>query len=153
MVSGAKNPDLKAAFKSHLDETKQQAERLVKIAEMLGIKASGKVCKGMEGLIEEGAEALSEDGVAIVLDLGIIGAASRVEHYEIAGYTAAISLAEALGLTEAVKVLNESLFEETRAEASLSELSARLISEIAKSEAAPESNGGKAAKRMMAGKT
>ena len=106
MIAGARDPELKAGFKAHLEETKEQSERLLKIAELLDIKASGKVCKGMEGLIEEGSEALSATGPAVLLDLGIIAAASRVEHYEIAGYTSAISLAEALGQTEAVKALN-----------------------------------------------
>ena len=152
MASGAKNPDLKAAFKAHLEETKQQAERLVKIAEMLGIKASGKVCKGMEGVIEEGAEALAEAGEAVILDLGIISAACRVEHYEMAGYKSAISLAEALGHTEAVKLLNESLFEENGAEASLGQLSARLIAECAESNPAQETVRGRLAERMTAGK-
>jgi len=153
MVSGAKDPDLKAAFKAHLEETKQQAERLVKIAEIMGTKATGKVCKGMEGVIEEGAEALSEDGDAIILDLGIISAASRVEHYEIAGYSSAISLAEALGHTEAVKLLNESLFEENGAEASLSELCARLISQCGERDADSDPVRGRMGEKTMAGKT
>lgn len=153
MVSGANDPDLKAALKAHLEETKQQAERLIKVAEIMGVKATGKVCKGMEGVIEEGAEALSEDGEAIILDLSIISAASRVEHYEIAGYSSAISLAEALGHTEAVKLLNESLFEENGAEASLSELSARLISEHSDAEAPVDRVSGKMGEKMMAGKT
>ena len=106
----------------------------------------------MEGVIEEGSEGLSGDGDAAILDLGIIAAASRVEHYEIARYTTAISLAEALGESEAVKMLNESLSEEQGAEESLAGLSARLISDCEESAGATVSGGGKASERMMAGK-
>jgi ferritin-like metal-binding protein YciE len=82
MAKGSNDPTLQDAFKGHLKETEAQVQRLEQIAEILGIKASGKKCVGMEGCIKEGAEALSEEGNETVLDLGIIGAGSRVEHYE-----------------------------------------------------------------------
>src|ERR1700722_3962228 len=93
MAKGSNDPSLQNAFKGHLKETEAQVQRLEQIAGILEIKPSGR-CVGMEGCINEGAEALSEEGDETVLDLGIIGAGSRVEHYEMAGYLTAISLAE-----------------------------------------------------------
>ncbi len=105
MAKGSNDPALQDAFKGHLKETEAQVQRLEKIAEILEITPSGKKCVGMEGCIKEGAEALSEDGDATVLDLGIIGAGSRVEHYEMAGYRTAISLAEQIGENQVVSLL------------------------------------------------
>src|SRR5438045_9114649 len=79
MVKGSTNPALKEALAAHLEETKGQVGRLEKVAQILSIKATGKKCKGMAGVIEEGAEVLEEEGAEPILDLGIIGAASRVE--------------------------------------------------------------------------
>ncbi|MFN0102147.1 MAG: ferritin-like domain-containing protein [Bryobacteraceae bacterium] len=155
MVAGANDPELKAGLKAHLEETKEQAARLERIAEMLGTKASGKLCKGMEGLVAEGSEALSEDGTPAVLDLGIIGAACRVEHYEMAGYMCAIALAEQLGHTEAVNLLNESLAEENSAEGSLREKATALMNEAGDGDGAPESSTQstkKSGMKAMAGK-
>ena len=109
MVKGSSDPGLKAAFAAHLKETEEQAARLEKIAEILEIKPSGKKCVGMEGCISEGAEALEEQGEENILDLGIIGAGPRVEHYKMAGYMPAISLAQRLGKGDVVTPLNASL--------------------------------------------
>ena len=103
-------------------------QRLEEIAGILEIKPSGKKCVGMEGCIKEGAEALSEDGNETVLDLGIIGAGSRVEHYEIAGYLTAISLADQIGEKEVVSLLKKSLSEEQGAEDKLRKIAANLLS-------------------------
>jgi ferritin-like metal-binding protein YciE len=130
MIAGAKSKDLKAGLKAHLEETKQQVVRLETIAGILGGKASGKLCKGMEGVISECAEALSLDAPPAVFDLGLIAAARRVEHYEMAGYLTAIALAEGLGAPEVVKLLNESLTEENAADSSLTDLMPRLLSEF-----------------------
>ncbi len=92
MAKGSNNEELARAFEAHLKETENQVKRLEQIAKLLGTEPTGKKCKGMEGVIEEGSEALDEDGDENVLDLGVIGAGSRVEHYEIAGYTTAISV-------------------------------------------------------------
>src|SRR5271155_4867325 len=86
MAKGSNDPDLKQALSTHLKETEGQVARLERIAEILEIKPAGKKCVGMEGCIREGAEALAEEGEENVLDLGIIGAGTRVEHYEMAGY-------------------------------------------------------------------
>ena len=99
MAKAAESPDLKRAFERHLEETRRQVERLDQIGEELEIKLTGKKCKGMEGLIEEGKEAmqeLEEDNI----DAGLIGAAQKVEHYEIAGYGTARTHAEMLGLPQ-----------------------------------------------------
>jgi ferritin-like metal-binding protein YciE len=127
MAKGANDPALREAFKGHLKETEAQAERLEQIAKILEIKPSGKKCVGMEGCIKEGAEALSEDGDERVLDLGIIGAGSRVEHYEMAGYLTAISLAEQIGEKQVVSLLRKSLAEEQGAEDKLRKIAANLI--------------------------
>jgi ferritin-like metal-binding protein YciE len=136
MAKGSNNPALQDAFNGHLKETEQQVQRLEQIAGILEIKPSGKKCVGMEGCIKEGAEALSEDGDETVLDLGIIGAGSRVEHYEMAGYLTAISLAERMGEKEVVSLLKKSLAEEQGAEDKLRKIAASLLIGAAKKVAA-----------------
>lgn len=127
MIESATNPELKAAFQAHLLETKSQITRLEQATELLNTKATGKTCKGMEGVLEEGAEAISEKGNPSFLDLGIIGAACRVEHYEMAGYTTAIALAEQLGQPEVVELLSETLEEESACEEGLRDLMVELM--------------------------
>ena len=86
MAKNATNAELQQAFTKHLEETEGHVERLEQIFEMLGERAGGKTCKGMEGLIEEAKELLEEDAAEEVLDAGLISKAQHVEHYEIAGY-------------------------------------------------------------------
>src|SRR5437764_13449075 len=86
MAKAASNPDLQEAFTTHLEETKEHAERLEKIFETLDESPKGKKCKAMEGLIEEGKEMMGEDDEPEVLDAALISAAQKVEHYEIASY-------------------------------------------------------------------
>jgi ferritin-like metal-binding protein YciE len=124
MAKGSTDPSLKAALTAHLKETQEQVTRLEKAAELLGIKPTGKKCVGMEGCIKEGAEALDEDGNDAVLDLGIIGAGGRVEHYEMAGYMTAISLAQLIGATAVVTLLKASLAEEEAADKKLRQIGA-----------------------------
>lgn len=107
MAKGSNDPALQAAFQGHLKETEAQVKRLEEIPSILEFKPTGKKCVGMEGCIKEGAEVLSEEGDDTVLDLGIIGAGSRVEHYEMAGYLTAISLAEQIGETKAAGLFVE----------------------------------------------
>ena len=115
MVKGASDSTLREALSAHLGETQDQVVRLERVAELLGIKPGGKKCVGMEGCISEGAEVLAEDGEEGILDLALIGAGTRVEHYEMAGYLTAISLAQRIGETEAVGLLKASLAEEEAA--------------------------------------
>src|ERR1044071_374348 len=86
MIKAASSPKLKAGFEEHLQQTRNQVERLEKIFKELDESPKGKKCKGMEGLIEEGKELMEEDAEPEVLDAGLIAAAQKVEHYEIAGY-------------------------------------------------------------------
>jgi ferritin-like metal-binding protein YciE len=127
MAKGSTSPELQAAFRGHLAETLKQVQRLEEAAALLGIKPTGKKCAGIEGVIQEGAEALEQEGDGDVLDLGIIGAGSRVEHYEIAGYLTAISLAKRIGAGEVVVLLQQSLAEEQGAEQKLRKLAGALI--------------------------
>jgi len=127
MIKGSTDETLKAAFKSHLIETEKQVARLEEAATLLSIKATGKKCAGMEGVIQEGAEVLAETGDETVLDLGIIGAASRVEHYEIAGYLTAINLAKRMNAGEVAMLLEQSLAEEQEAERKLRGISVDLV--------------------------
>jgi ferritin-like metal-binding protein YciE len=127
MAKGSNDPALAAAFKKHLKETEAQVARLERVGKLLDIKPSGKKCEGMEGVIKEGAEALSETGDETILDLGIIGAGSRVEHYEMAGYLTAISLAQHIGAGDVVSLLQQSLTEEQAAEQTLRKIASGLM--------------------------
>jgi ferritin-like metal-binding protein YciE len=127
MAKGANDSALREAFLAHLKETEDQVARLEKVAEILEIKPSGKKCIGMEGCISEGAEALGEEGEERILDLGIIGAGTRVEHYEMAGYMTAISLAQRIGKSDVVALLKESFSEEQAAEQKLRSIAAALL--------------------------
>jgi ferritin-like metal-binding protein YciE len=131
MAKGANDPALQTAFRDHLKETEGQVKRLEEVARLLEIKPSGKKCMGMEGVIQEGAEALQEEGDETILDLGIIGAGSRVEHYEMAGYLTAISLAGRMKAGEVVTLLKQSLAEEQGAEKKLRTIGAGLIKRAA----------------------
>ena len=127
MQKGSNMPELAEAFATHLKETEGQVERLDQIGEMLDVRLGGKKCKGMEGVIEEGAEVLEDKGEESICDLAITGAACRVEHYEMAGYQSAISLAQQLGHTDAVRLLQETLAQEQAADKKMRELASRLI--------------------------
>jgi len=115
LARGAKSSELKTLFTAHLDETKGQVERLKQVFELLGEKPTGEHCNGMEGVIEEGADALEKDEEGASFDSGIIGAALRTEHYEIAGYTAAIAMSNVLSLSDVTALLTENLNEELTA--------------------------------------
>ena len=122
MAKAATNEDLKAGFEEHFEQTKGHAERLDKIAEILDKKLTGHKCKAMEGLVEEGSELISEDAEDAIRDAGLIGAAQRVEHYEIAGYGTARSIARHLGHEDIADILEETLEEEKETDEKLTEL-------------------------------
>jgi ferritin-like metal-binding protein YciE len=115
LAKGANNPKLKQLFAAHLEETKGHVERLKQVFATLDEKPTGQHCNGMEGVIEEGKEALEKDEEGASFDAGIIGAALRTEHYEIAGYEAAIAMATTLKMAKAVRLLNANLKEELAA--------------------------------------
>src|SRR5687768_12093379 len=127
MAKAASAPELKRAFERHLEETRRQVERLNQIGEALDIKLTGKKCKGMEGLIEEGKEIMEEDFDENAIDAGLIGAAQKVEHYEIAGYGTARTHAEILGLSKVAKILQQTLDEEGATDKKLTQLAESLI--------------------------
>ncbi len=127
MAKAASSPELRRAFERHLEMTRKQVERLEQIAESLDVRLTGKKCKGMEGLIAEGRELLEEDFDENALDAGLIGAAQKVEHYEIAGYGTARTHAEMLGYTKAAKLLQQTLDEEGATDKKLTALAESII--------------------------
>ena len=131
MAKAAESPELRSAFESHLKETEKQVERLDKIFAELEKKATGKKCKGMEGLIEEGKEMMEEEADPAVMDAALIAAAQRVEHYEIAAYGCVRNYAELLGYASAARLLQQSLDEEEAADKKLSQLAEGGINEAA----------------------
>jgi len=129
LARAATSEELRRGFEDHLEQTKGHVERLQKILDMLEESPKGKKCKGMEGLIEEGSEVTEEDYEGSLLDAALIGAAQRVEHYEIAGYGTVRSFAETLGETEHVSLLNETLEEEKETDEKLTELATQINAE------------------------
>lgn len=113
MAKKASSPELKKGFENHLKQTEGHVSRLEKIAKMWEFKPTGKKCKAMEGLIEEGKEVLSEDGDDSIIDIALVAAAQRVEHYEISAYGSARALSEKLGCKETAALLQSTLNEET----------------------------------------
>lgn len=122
MAKAASSPELKTALTEHLEETKRQVERLDRVCELLGVKAKGKTCQAMKGLIEEGAEIIAEDGDPSAKDAALIGAAQKVEHYEIAGYGTARTFASILGEDDVAALLQATLDEEGAADEKLTSI-------------------------------
>ena len=122
MKKAAHAEELKAAFEEHLEQTKGHVARLEEIFEALEEKPTGKTCKAMEGLVEEGAEMIHEKAEPSVKDAGLIAAAQRVEHYEMAGYGTVRTYAEHLKMTKAAKLLQETLDEEEATDLKLTDL-------------------------------
>jgi ferritin-like metal-binding protein YciE len=123
LAKAATTPELKSAFESHLQETFGQIERLDRIFEILGKSPRGKVCNGMKGVLEEGAEVLEEtEKGSPVRDAALISAAQRVEHYEMAGYGCVREYAKLLGQKEIAKLLDETLAEEKAADSKLGQV-------------------------------
>src|SRR5205807_6322183 len=122
MAKAASSDELRQGFEEHLEQTRGHVQRLDKIFEMLDESPKGKKCKGMEGLVEEGSELMEEDLEDALLDAALIGAAQRVEHYEIAAYGTVRAFAEELGESEHVSLLEETLEEEKETDEKLTEL-------------------------------
>ena len=134
MAKNATSPQLRTAFERHLEETRNQVARLQQIADELEFSPKGKKCAGMEGLLEEGKEVMSEFEED-TLDAGMIGAAQKVEHYEIAAYGTARAHAELLGYTRAARLLQQTLDEEGRTDKKLSQLAESIVNVEALQEA------------------
>jgi ferritin-like metal-binding protein YciE len=127
MAKAASSEELKTAFEDHLSETKDHVDRLDEIFKGLDENPKGKTCKAMKGLVEEGSEILEEEGEESVLDAGIIAAAQKVEHYEIASYGTVRSWANLLGEEEAADLLQQTLDEEGEADKRLNELAQEIV--------------------------
>lgn len=127
MAKAADNKDLAAAFLAHLEETREHAVRLEKILSSHGLSTRGPKCKGMEGVLAEGTEMIEEEADEEVRDAGLIAAAQRVEHYEMAGYGCARTYAQLLGDKEGAKLLQTTLDEEGDADKKLTKLAVSVI--------------------------
>jgi ferritin-like metal-binding protein YciE len=131
MAKAATSEQLREAFEKHLEETREQIARLEKIGKQLGESMKGKKCKAMEGLVAEGKEMMEEDMTPAIMDLALIGAAQKVEHYEISGYGTARTLAELVGETDVAEILQETLDEEGATDKLLTEIAMELNLEAA----------------------
>jgi ferritin-like metal-binding protein YciE len=149
MIQKATEEELKDALEGHRRVTEEQVDRLETIFSSLDESTSFRQkCKGMEGLLEEGADLLKEDAPEVILDAGIIGAAQRVEHYEIAAYGTALAYAKLLGEEKAVRLLQQTLAEEKEADEKLTEIAESSINFEAAGEESEEEPG-----RAMGGVT
>jgi ferritin-like metal-binding protein YciE len=145
MAKAATSPDLQAGFKEHLEQTQGHVQRLEQIFEKLGESPKGKTCKAMEGLIEEGSEAIDEyEGT--ILDAALIGAAQRVEHYEMAAYGTVIAFAEEMGHADHISLLEETLEEEKETDEKLTELSSTINADANEGEDEADAKPGPAKK-------
>jgi len=122
MIDAATNGELKDSLQEHLDVTRQQIARLEQIFQSLNEKPTGETCKGMKGLIKEGDEIISTGGDPSTVDAGIISAAQRVEHYEMAGYGTVRTYAQLLGQSQIAQLLQQTLDEEKEADETLTEI-------------------------------
>lgn len=131
MMNAANSNKLREGFEKHLQETERQVARLEKVFEEAGHKAKGKTCPAMKGLVEEGKEIIDMKAEPDVRDAGLIAAAQKVEHYEIAGYGCLCTWAEQLGYREAQRLLHETLEEEKRTDEKLTQLAKESINAAA----------------------
>jgi ferritin-like metal-binding protein YciE len=131
LVTVANSEELKQAFQDHLEVTEGHIQRLEDIFRDLQVTPRGKKCVGMEGLLEEGKDLMKEQAQDWVMDAGLIGAAQRVEHYEIAGYGTARDHAEKLGMYPAAQLLQQTLDEEGAADKKLTEIAAQSVNALA----------------------
>lgn len=127
MAKTAQSQELRRAFEEHLEQTRQQARRLEQACEELGVSPRGKKCVGMEGLIEEGKEVMEEELDMDTIDAGLIGAAQKVEHYEMAAYGTAAAHARQLGFNKVVNLLGKTLEEEKATDEKLTKLAENMV--------------------------
>jgi ferritin-like metal-binding protein YciE len=149
MAKAAANEQLREAFQEHLRQTSEHVSRLEQIFEQLEERPTGKRCLAMEGLVKEGSETVKEDFADEVKDAAIIGAAQRVEHYEIAGYGTVRAFAEILGQNDHVSLLEQTLEEEKQTDQKLTELAQEINQQAAQSGETQE--GGMSRKSQGAG--
>jgi len=149
MAKASSNDELRQAFEEHLRQTSEHVSRLEQIFENLDEKPTGKKCLGMEGLVKEGAETMREEYEDAVMDAAIIGAAQRVEHYEIAGYGTVRDMAKLLGEDDHVSLLEQTLEEEKETDQKLTELAEQINTEAQETgeEESEEEESGSASSR------
>ena len=135
VMEATSNTELKTAFEEHLKQTKEQVKRLETVCKDLDIKPEGHTCKGMQGLIKEGEEIikLASKSDPEVIDAALIGAAQRIEHYEIAGYGCAITYAKLMKHTKAVEELKKTIDEEEKTDKKLSKIAETCVNKNANS--------------------
>jgi len=138
MARAATSDELRSGFEEHLEQTRGHVSRLEQIFEDLDEKPSGKKCAGMEGLVKEGGEMIKNEFEGEVKDAGLIGAAQRVEHYEIAAYGTVRAFAELLGDRNAVDLLSQTLEEEKEADKKLTQLASEINVEASQNKRASE---------------
>jgi len=131
MAESATHPDLRRAFDAHLYQTQRHVERLEQALSLLNANGKTKKCKGMEGLLDEGKEVLDEKMANDVKDAALIGAAQKVEHYEIAGYGTAVTYAGTIGATDVAQILRQTLEEEKQTDQQLTMLAEMFVNEQA----------------------
>jgi ferritin-like metal-binding protein YciE len=131
MAKAANSDELRAAFEKHETETETQVERLEQIFEMMGKPARGKTCPAILGLVEEGQEVMKDFKGNGALDAGLLAGAQAVEHYEISRYGTLIAWADQLGMTDAAKLLEATLQEEKKTDASLTKLAEASLNQMA----------------------
>lgn len=141
MAKASSKAELRQAFEEHLRQTSEQVSRLEQIFESLNEKPTGKKCLGMEGLVKEAAETMREEYEDAVMDAAVIGAAQRVEHYEIAGYGTVKAFAELLGEQQHVSLIEQTLGEEKAADEKLTQLSEDINSQAEEGSEVGEEGG------------
>lgn len=134
MVKAASSPEVKKAFQEHAEQTKRQVERLEQIFEKLEVRAKGKPCRGMQGLVAETEEHMAEELEPEFRDAELVASEQKAEHYEIAAYTGALELAEALGNRHAARLLKQTLTEEQRMSRKLEQISNRWLRKTVREE-------------------
>lgn len=140
MAKRASSPELRNALEEHLEITRRQAERLEQVFEAIGEKPKAKTCEAMKGLIEEAEDIMDEDAEESVLDAGIIAAAQKVEHYEIATYGTVKTWAQRIGNQRAAQLLDQTLQEEGEADKRLTGIAEGMVNEEAQSGAPSRSS-------------
>jgi len=146
LAKAASSEQLREGFEEHLEQTRGHVQRLEKIFDALNESPKGKKCMGMEGLVKEGSEVMDEDFEGAVMDAALIGAAQRVEHYEIAAYGTVREIANVLGESEQASLLQQTLDEEEETDEKLTELAKEInlqANEEASEEEAEKSAGTK----------
>jgi ferritin-like metal-binding protein YciE len=147
MAKAASSDKLRTGFEKHLEQTKVHVQRLEEIFESLDESPKGKKCVGMEGLVKEGSEMVDEGFEDAVLDAGLIGAARRVEHYEMAAYSATSELAKLLGQTKHASLLQKTLAEEKQTDEKLADLATEINSQAAEEGSEEEQDDSPAGKK------